>query len=134
MTDYNDIPVITTRDSFGNVLTYKEPSGYSYEYTRDSLGRVLTYKNNEGYWWNYTRDSSGTALTFRDSDGQYCEFIAHDGYYGLRYEGGRYKAGCRDFSYDEAIKHWNDRLTSHLSDTHNRAKLFLEAIEKNELH
>ena len=38
-----------TRDSDGNVLTYKNSEGYSSERTRDSLGNLLTYKNSDGY-------------------------------------------------------------------------------------
>ena len=39
---------ITTVDSNGNIITYKDSSGYSYEATYDSNGKELTYKNSNG--------------------------------------------------------------------------------------
>lgn len=158
MIERNDIPLGVVRDSFGCVLTFRESTGYWHEYTRDShgyeltfkdyvgewskytrdsSGNVLTYENSAGYWYEYTRDSLGRIVAYKDRDVGEHVYLAHDEIYGLRYEydqygNGRYKAGCRDFSYEEAVKHWNMRLLDPCDKDSNRAKLFLDAIEKNE--
>jgi hypothetical protein len=43
--------------------------GHSFEYTRDSSGNVLTFKDSEGYSYKYTRDSNGNELTYKNSNG-----------------------------------------------------------------
>jgi YD repeat-containing protein len=48
---------------------FKNSIGYSYEYTRNSNGNILTYKDSEGNSCEYTRDSNGNELTFKDSNG-----------------------------------------------------------------
>ena len=58
-----------TRDSNGNILTYKNSSGHSEECTYDSQSNELTYKDSEGTWYQYTRDSNGNELTYKDSKG-----------------------------------------------------------------
>ena len=58
-----------TRDSNGNILTYKNSSGHSEECTYDSQGNELTYKDSDGYRYEYTRDSQGKELTYKDSNG-----------------------------------------------------------------
>ena len=40
---------IITRDANGNILTYKNSNGYSYEFTRDVNGNELTFRKFLGY-------------------------------------------------------------------------------------
>jgi hypothetical protein len=57
--------------------------------------------------------------------------LAADGKYTLTFSNGRYIAGCRNFSKDEAIRHWEDRPKGCGWDgccVCARAKLFLDAI------
>ena len=65
------LPLGSTRDAHGRVLTDKNSDGYWGEYTRDAHGRVLTYKNSDGYWCEYTRDAQGRELTYKNSDGDW---------------------------------------------------------------
>ena len=44
------LPLGSTRDAHGRVLTYKVSNGYWSEYTRDANGKVLTFKNSDGNW------------------------------------------------------------------------------------
>lgn len=147
-----------TRDAKGNLMVYKLSSGYYYEYTRDEFGNALTYKNSKGEWQEWTRDKHGYILTYKNSAGD-CEectrdengyrltfkaegksftFIANDGRpvdrgYYLSYDSHleKYKAGCRDFTYEEAIEHWTKR-SGHLDHViRTRAVRFLDAIEKH---
>ena len=48
---------------YGNTL----PLGSTY----DAQGRVLTYKDSDGYWSEFTRDAHGNVLTYKDSDGNW---------------------------------------------------------------
>ena len=48
---------------------YKNPFGFSCEYTRYSNGKILTYKNSDGFSCEYTRDSNGNELTYKNSNG-----------------------------------------------------------------
>ena len=65
------LPLGSTRDAHGRVLTYKVSNGYWSEYTRDANGNVLTFKGSDGYWSEYTRDANGKVLTFKNSDGNW---------------------------------------------------------------
>ena len=72
---YGDtLPLGSTRDAQGNVLTYKTSDGYWREYTRDANGKVLMYKNSDGDWSEHTYDAQGNELTYRDSDGYWRGF------------------------------------------------------------
>ena len=140
----DDIPLGTTRDAEGRVLTYKDSKGYWREYTYDSKGRELTYKNSYGYWYEYTYDSEGRVLTHKDSTGYWRERtydargrklthkqdgfsgvrIADDGNYVLLHDAEKdlFKAGCQGpLTRAEALEHW-DR-------DDNRANLFTKAIQ-----
>ena len=48
--------VVCTRDAHGRMLTYKDSDGYGSEYTRDAHGRVLTYKNSDGCWRGFSSE------------------------------------------------------------------------------
>ena len=133
MNERNDIPLGKTYDSFCNLLTVRRGDGFWIKFTRDSFGNELTYQNYHGFWSVFTRDSSGRILTYKTDD-LFHVYITHDGYYGLRYEDGRYVAGCRNFSYEEAVHHWNMRSLSTADYIQHRAKLFLDAIEKHEAY
>ena len=140
----DDIPLGTTRDAEGRGLTFKNGTGYWYEYTRDAGGRALTYKESTGYWRERTYDAEGRALTFKDSDGCWYEYaynaegleltfkkegfsgtrIADDGNYVLLHDAEKdlFKAGCQGpLTRAEALEHW-DR-------DDNRANLFTKAIQ-----
>ena len=70
MKSYGDtLPLGSTYDPNGNVLSFRGITGDWSEYTRDALGRVLTYKDSDGYWSVYTRDALGRVLTYKNSDG-----------------------------------------------------------------
>lgn len=53
--------------------------------------------------------------------------------YALMYdpETDRYLAGCRDFSYAEALGHWNYKAFFHKSYSRARAMHFLDCIERH---
>ena len=54
---YGDtLPLGSTRDAHGRVLTYKTSNGYWGEYTRDAQSRVLTYKNSDGCWRGFSSE------------------------------------------------------------------------------
>ena len=67
----NTLPLGSTYDAQGRVLTYKDSDGYWYEFTRDAQGNVLTLKDSTGYWSEYTRDAHGQVLTYKNSDGNW---------------------------------------------------------------
>ena len=76
---YGDtLPLGSTRDAHGRVLTYKTSNGYWSEYTRDAQSRVLTYKDSDGYWSVYTRDAQGGVLTYKNSDGCWRGFSSEE--------------------------------------------------------
>ena len=76
---YGDtLPLGSTRDAHGRVLTYKTSNGYWGEYTRDAQSRVLTYKSSDGYWSEYTRDAQGDTLTYKNSDGCWRGFSSEE--------------------------------------------------------
>ena len=70
----NTLPLGSTRDVHGRVLTYKTNTGRWSEYTRDAQSNVLTYKDSDGYWSEYTRDANGKVLTYKNSDGTWRGF------------------------------------------------------------
>ena len=140
----DDIPLGASYDSRGRMQTYKNSSGYWYEYTYDAEGRELTYKNSNGYWSEYTYDTKGREMTYKTSDGYWREYtydpkgrgltykeegfsgvrIADDGNYVLHHDAEKdlFVAGCRGpFTRAKALKHW-DR-------DDERAKIFTKAIE-----
>ena len=54
---YGDtLPLGSTRDANGKVLTYKDSNGYWSEYTRDAQSNELTYKNSSGYWRGFSNE------------------------------------------------------------------------------
>ena len=69
-----DIPRGSTYGIHGNVLTFKNNSGYWFEYTCDAAGRVLTFKDSSGFWYEYTRDTHGRELTFKNSNAFWYEY------------------------------------------------------------
>jgi hypothetical protein len=115
-----------TFDSNSKELTYKNADGHWEERTYDSNGNMLMYKNSDGFWYEKTYDSNGNELTFKNSYSSWVT-LANDVEYILRYSGGIYWAGCRNFNREEAIKHWGAENRSD-----ERAKLFLEAILKHQ--
>ena len=67
---YGDtLPLGSTYDANGEVLTYKNSDGYWSESTRDANGNELTYKDSDGYWSEFTYDAQGRVLSYKDSDG-----------------------------------------------------------------
>ena len=52
--------------SYGDTL----PLGSTY----DSHGKVLTYKDSDGYWSECTRDAQSNMLTLKDSNGDWSEY------------------------------------------------------------
>ena len=76
---YGDtLPLGSTYDPNGNVLSFRGINGYWNEYTRDAHGRVLTYKDSDGYWSEYTYDAHGRVLTYKNSDGCWRGFTNED--------------------------------------------------------
>ena len=72
---YGDtLPLGSTYDVHGRVLTCKTNTGRWSEYTRDAHGNVLTFKDSDGYWSEYTRDANGKVLTYKNSDGNWRGF------------------------------------------------------------
>ena len=72
---YGDtLPLGSTYDAQGRVLTYKNSNGCWREYTRDAQSNELTYKDSNGYWSEYTRDANGKVLTYKNSDGDWRGF------------------------------------------------------------
>ena len=67
------LPLGSTRDANGRVLTCKTNTGRWSEYTRDAHGQVLTFKDSNGYWSEYTRDAHGQWLSYKNSDGDWSE-------------------------------------------------------------
>ena len=74
----NTLPLGSTYDAHGKVLTYKDSNGDWSEYTRDAQSNVLTHKNSDGYWSEYTRDAHGQVLTYKNSDGSWRGFSNED--------------------------------------------------------
>ena len=68
------LPLGSTYDVHGRVLTYKTNTGRWSEYTRDANGNVLTFKDSNGYWSEHTRDVHGKVLTYKNSDGNWRGF------------------------------------------------------------
>ena len=72
---YGDtLPLGSTYDVHGKILTCKNSYGYWSEYTRDANGGVLAFKDSTGYWSEYTRDANGKVLTYKNSDGYWSGF------------------------------------------------------------
>ena len=65
------LPLGSTYDAQGRVLTYKDSNGYWRERTYDAKGYVLTHKSSNGYWREYTRDEQGNELTYKDRTGDW---------------------------------------------------------------
>ena len=65
------LPLGSTYDAQGRVLTYKTNTGRWSEYTRDAQSNVLTFKDSDGYWSEYTRDAQSNVLTYKNSDGNW---------------------------------------------------------------
>ena len=63
------LPLGSTYDHNGSVLSFRGIDGYWSEYTRDAQGDALTFKNSTGDWFVYTRDAQGRDLTYKNSDG-----------------------------------------------------------------
>ena len=70
----NTLPLGSTRDAQGRVLTYKTNTGRWYEFTRDANGNELTYKNSNGDWYEFTRDAQSNVLTLKDSNGDWRKY------------------------------------------------------------
>ncbi len=137
-----------------NVLSCEYSDRTWFKRTYDDSGHMISNEYSDGSWAKYAYNDRNqevlleTALfwekrSYSDegwlksiefSDGRTQNFIAHDGVYGLQFHEGRYQAGCRDFSYEEAIEHWIKRLASknELVQVRNRAKMFLSAIEEHQ--
>ncbi len=60
---------------------------------------MLTLEDSFGFWYKITYDEDGNIAVLESSLWQVRPYIAHDGLFALYFEAGRYKAGCRDFSY-----------------------------------
>ena len=105
-----DIPLGYTRDTHGNVLTFKNSYGYWWEYTYDTHGNELTYKSSGGYWWECTCDKQGRELTYKNSNGLWTTLAVDPGY-TLRNNAdtGIYWAGCRQFTAEQALDYWSVR-------------------------
>ena len=52
----NTLPLGSTYDAHGQVLAFKDSTGYWSEYTRDANGKVLTYKNSDGDWRGFSNE------------------------------------------------------------------------------
>ena len=63
--DPTTIPLGTTRDENGNVLTYRDSTGHWREHTYDAAGRRLTYRDSTGHWEEYTYDENGWIISYR---------------------------------------------------------------------
>jgi YD repeat-containing protein len=147
----NDIPLGSSYDERGNLLSYKHSDGswwervydarsnmLSYrnsdgtwsEYTYDAHNNELTYRNNEGYWCEYTYDAHNNELTLTDSAGRWLTLATYE--HTLRFSKGIYWAGCRRFTRDEALAHWGDRLSHKWEEVSTRALCFIEAINNHE--
>ncbi len=120
-----------TYNDSGLELTCETSTGYWRKHTYNNAGMWLTCETSNDYWFKYTYSDAGMWLTYQDSYGTFRQYITHDGTFGLRFEEGRYKAGCRNFSYEKAIEHWTKRSTNEDEETSNRAKLFLQAIAEH---
>lgn len=60
----------------GQILTYKDSNGNSYEYTYDDQnGKELTCKCSDGYWRERTYDENGNELTFKDPTGYWVKGV-----------------------------------------------------------
>ncbi len=141
---YNDVGMMLTYENsngcwhkytyndVGIELTFEDSDGFWRKCTYNDAGQRLTYETSNGYWYKYTYNDVGIELTFEDSYGTFRQYIASDNLYGLYFEKGRYKAGCRDFSYKEAIEHWTERSTNKYKEVSKRAKLFLKAIAEHQ--
>lgn len=130
------IPYGTTYDKYHNIISFKDDSWwYKYDYVhrdggdifsrryRDRGGSDIYYEYDHncdeifhknvlsGDWYRLTRDENGQILT-KETQYGIVTYLAHDGFYGLRYDDttGKY--------YDPEIKY--------------RAKLFLDAIQKHQ--
>ena len=68
------LPLGSTYNAHGKVLTYKNSDGEWHECTYNANGKVLTRKDSNGYWHVYTYDAHGRELTFRDSNGNWRGF------------------------------------------------------------
>ncbi len=121
-----------TYNDAGQTLTHESSNDYWRKSTYNDAGKLLTYEDSDSYWVKYTYNDAGQELTFEDSNGIFYQYLASDNLYSLYFEEGRYKAGCRDFSYDEAVEHWIERSTNERESVSNRAKLFLKAIEEHQ--
>lgn len=109
---------------------YKLSSSFWSKTESDKYSYFLAYEDSDGDWYKFTRDTESNLLTMEDECG-FITYLTGDVYYGLYYEDGHYKAGCRCFTYEEAIKHWTVRSSHSDNIVKNRAIKFLEAIEKH---
>ena len=76
---YGDtLPLGSTYDPNGNVLSFRGINSGWFVYTRDTHGRVLTYKDSDGYGSEYTRDTHGRVLTYKNSDGCWRGFSSEE--------------------------------------------------------
>jgi YD repeat-containing protein len=63
--DPTTIPLGYTYDENGNLLTFRNSTGYWWERTYDAAGRVLTYRDSTGDWSEYTYDENGWIISYR---------------------------------------------------------------------
>ena len=76
---YGDtLPLGSTYDPNGNVLSFRGINGDWVVCTRDAHGRMLTYKDSDGYWSEYTRDAQSRVLTYKNSDGCWRGFSSEE--------------------------------------------------------
>ncbi len=68
-----------TRDSRGNLLSLKTPSGYALTFACDSAGRYQKIVDSRGRWVGYTYDSKGRLSRFVDSGGNAETYTYDDG-------------------------------------------------------
>jgi YD repeat-containing protein len=67
--DPTAIPLGSTRDHNGRLLSYRGKDGFWCVYARDGASRVLSFRDGSGFWCAYTYDAAGRFLTYRDSRG-----------------------------------------------------------------
>jgi YD repeat-containing protein len=98
-----------TRGAQGRVLSYRGADGTGYDYTYDAQGRDLSFRGTDGTGYDYTRDAQGRVLSYRGTDGTGYDVLAWANGYDLRLNtDGTFTAGCRrDYTRDQALKHWD---------------------------
>ena len=123
-----------------NFTGVKTDEYVTYHYLNGELhrtdGPAIEYKNGSKEWWQNDKlhRTDGPANEYVDGyKAYYISGAKGDSFkninilsidesgYILFEQDNRFKAGCRNFTYDEAVEHWSKR-------TDERAKLFTEAL------